>query len=364
MSSISLKDLSKQKSLKNKEKNDKNKKNDKKKDKNKKSDKKNDKNNKKFKSPIVYLNYKILNQNYINMNNNERVSTINKIKMKDKNFKNEKIKQNKITKIIQNNYSLIRMDANNSFNVEYSGSNFILDNYIYETAIINDKRKFCDIFYVSILGKENIINIIFFRTPLDLYSLRMCNFIFTYSCDLAFNTIFYSNENISEKYHYEGDNLFLFTLINNLVQSLTSSIVGLILVNIFQHMIDYRGNFEDIFKKEEKKLRKNKDYKVSRKKKIQIFNKIRKIFANLKIKIGFFIVLEFLIMLFFYYFVTAFCEVYKQTQLSWLQDFFSSFLISLGCELVESFIIGVLYILSIKYKQKIIYNTAIFFYNL
>ena len=364
MSSKSLKNLSKQKSLKNKEKNDKNKKNDKKKDKNKKSDKKNDKNNKKFKSPIVYLNYKILNQNYINMNNNERVSTINKIKMKDKNFKNEKIKQNKITKIIQNNYSLIRMDANNSFNVEYSGSNFILDNYIYETAIINDKRKFCDIFYVSILGKENIINIIFFRTPLDLYSLRMCNFIFTYSCDLAFNTIFYSNENISEKYHYEGDNLFLFTLINNLVQSITSSIVGLIFVNIFQHMIDYRGNFEDIFKKEEKKLRKNKDYKVSRKKKIQIFNKVRKIFANLKIKIGFFIVLEFLIMLFFYYFVTAFCEVYKQTQLSWLQDFFSSFLISIGCVLVESFIIGVLYILSIKYKQKIIYNTAIFFYNL
>ena len=108
--------------------------------------------------------------------------------------------------------------------------------------------------------------------------MRAINFIFTYSCDLAFNTIFYSNENISEKYHYKGDHLFLFTIVNNSIQNIISSLVGLIIVNIFQHLFDYRGNYEDIVRVEEKKLRDNKEYKVNNVKKLEIFEEIRKIF--------------------------------------------------------------------------------------
>ena len=120
-------------------------------------------------------------------------------------------------------------------------------------AIKYDKRKFWRLFYICILAKENIINIIFFKTPLNIQSLRACLFIFCYSCDLAFNTIFYTKQNISDRYHYHGDNLFLFTMLNNLLQTIISSLVGLLVVNIFQHMIDSRGPFEDIFKEEEKK---------------------------------------------------------------------------------------------------------------
>ena len=77
-----------------------------------------------------------------------------------------------------------------------------------------------------------------------------------------------------------------------------------------------------------------------------------------------FIFFEFSIMLFFYYFVTAFCEVYKKTQISWLADFFSSFLISLLTEIGISLLLTVLYITSINYKIRLIYNITIFFYNL
>ena len=112
-------------------------------------------------------------------------------------------------------HSLIQTENNNSKIIKSNYSNQILDNYEYNTAINYDKRKFCRILYICILAKENIINIFLFRTPFDIFPLRICLFIFTYSCDLAFNTIFYSNENISEKYHYKGNNLFLFSFINN-----------------------------------------------------------------------------------------------------------------------------------------------------
>ena len=192
----------------------------------------------------------------------------------------------------------------------------------------------------------------------------MCLFLFTYSCDLAFNTIFFTNENISDKYHYHGNNLFLFSMVNNLLQSIISFLVCLILVNIFQHMIDSRGNFEDIFRKEEKKMRKNKNYKVQKKTKYKIIEKIKKKSSKLKCCIRIFIIIEFIIMIFFYYFVTAFCEVYNKTQNSWLYDFFISFLISFSFDIICSFIIATFYILSIRYKIKFLYNITLFFYNL
>ena len=310
--------------------------------------------------PVLVFDCKVLNKNYINANHGIEIkSTKNNFPtLGKKNSKKEKtILSSKI-------YSLIHIDANNSTNKKPPSSDFLLDNYDYETAIKYDNRSFWRIFYINIVAKENIVNIILFKTPLDLNSLRICLFIFTYSCDLAFNTIFYSTQNISDKYHYEGDDLFLFTIINNLVQSILSAVVGLILVNILQHMIDSRGNYEDIFRNEEKKMRKNNNYKVNKVKKNEIFEKIRKISLKLKCKIVLFIFIEFIIMVFFYYFVTAFCEVYKKTQKSWIIDFFTSFIISFTCEIFGAFIISILYILSLRYRLKFIYRIVIFFYSL
>ena len=306
-------------------------------------------------NPVLLVQYKVLNNNITLQRNNEHVST----QKGDKNDKKTKLKSS------SNIYSLIQMDANDrSYISKPKNLNFILDYYDYEMAVKYDKRKFWKLLYICILAKENIINIIFFKTPLDLNPLRACLFIFSYSCDLAFNTIFYSKQNISDKYHYKGDNLLLFTMVNNLLQTLISLVVGLILVNVFQHMIDSRNKFEDIFKEEEQKMRKNENYIVTKENKLKIVEKIRKLSGCLRYKIVLFIILEFSIMLFFYYFVTAFCEVYKKTQNSWLYDFFTGFLISIGGEIAGAFLIAIFYIISLRYKIKFVYNMALFFYNL
>ncbi len=129
-------------------------------------------------------------------------------------------------------------------------------------------------------------------------------------------------------------------------------------------MIDSRGDYEDIFRNEEKKMREDKNYKVSQERKFEIIHKIREISLKLKRKIILFIIIEFSIMLFFYYFVTAFWEVYKETQISWLTDFFSSFLISLISEISGALSIAIFYVLSIRYKLKFLYSITLFFYNM
>ena len=199
---------------------------------------------------------------------------------------------------------------------------------------------------------------------MDLFPIRLILFIFNYSSDLAFNTIFYSNESISDKYHYQGKSIFLFSFVNNFIISLISSIVSIFLMNIFQYLVDSRGYFEDIFKEEENKMRKNKKYKVNIRNKKEIFTKIQKLYFKIKIKIVVFIFIEFLFQLFFYYFVTAFCSVYQKTQVSWLYDFFISFLISFAVEIAFALLIAIVYIISIRYKLNLLYKVIILIYNI
>ena len=256
-------------------------------------------------------------------------------------------------------YFLIQIDANNSPDSDKPvESNYILNNYEYETAIKYESRTFWRILYIIMISKDNILNIFFLSSPLDSKPLQICLLIFAYTSDLALNTLFYFSDNISDKYHYTGDNLFWYTLFNNILISVISTLLSLILGMIMNLMVDSKDNIEDEFKEEEKKLRKDKNYKVSEERKKEIVYKIDKELKKLKFKMILFVVVDFIIILFFFYFVTAFCEVYSNTQTSWISDAVVSIIISFPIELAILFAITVVYILSIKYKWKFVYKLA------
>ena len=318
-------------------------------------------NRKKDNNPVLLVNYKVLNKNYINIVKKEK-NQKNKSKKDSPEFTQKKPKKNKI-KFTPDKYFLIQIDADNSFPIKPPNSHIILDNYQYETAIKYDNRSILRIFMICLLSKEFLINLIFFKNPLILKKFKILLFFFAFSSDLALNSLFYFNENISKKYKYEGNNVYLFTLVNNLVESFTSAIVSLLLVNFFQFLVDSRGNYEEVFRKEESKMRKNRKYKVDKKTKSQMFNQISEISKNLKIKVVVFFALEFSLMLFYYYFVTAFCEVYKKTQVSWIIDFLTSYLLSILTEIILTWLLTLFYIVSIRYKIKFVYTTVLFIYN-
>ena len=212
--------------------------------------------------------------------------------------------------------------------------------------------------------KRKYKNTFFIYSPLDLKSIKLCKFIFIYSCDFALNTIFYFNQKISDKYYYKGNDIFWFNLLNNLTISFISFIISFVIVAIFDLCTNSKDNIEEVFREKEKKMKYNKTYKINKKTKYNMIEKIFQINKNLKNKLLIFFLVEFLLMLFFYYFVTAFCEVYKQTQISWLIDSFISFLISFPVEFVMAFITCILYIISIKYRNKCMYKLAMILYNL
>ena len=316
-----------------------------------------------------FKNFKIIltDSNEV-LDTNEEVNYKKKI-YSDKNVKKqiseEEIEENnKYIKRKENkNYSLILINANNTGNHHPLQSNYLLNNYDYEEAIKYDKRSFLRIFFIYIISKDNILNIIFLNPPLELKPLRLCIFIFGYSCDLALNAFFYLSENISDRYHYTGLHRTLFCLINNLIISFISTIVSIILLYFFQSLTQSSNKIENLFKEQEQLLKSNKKYKANEKEKRRIEDDLNKIIKCLKIKIICFIIFEFLFMLFFFYYVTAFCQIYHSTQISWLLDSISSYWISLLISFSLSLVCSIFYIISIKYRSNKLYKIVIFIYE-
>jgi hypothetical protein len=266
-------------------------------------------------------------------------------------------------KKINTEFPLILINANNEKNPNVLESNYILNNYDYDEAILYDNRSLFRIFFIYLIMKDNVLNIIFFNPPLELRPLRVCIFIFNYACDLALNALFYLSNKISDKYHFSGANRLLFSLINNITISLASTIVSFVLLTFFHTLIQSSDSIIELFRNQEKLLKSDKNYKVDLETKEKIEKDISGILKCLKVKIIFFIIFEFLFTLFFFYYVTAFCQVYKSTQISWLLDSISSYVLSFGITLVFSFIFSILYKLSIIYKVKIIFSICQFMYS-
>ena len=273
---------------------------------------------------------------------------------------NEESNENSDKKVT---YILIQIDANNSLhNNEPEKSDYVLNNYNYESALKYESRSFWKIFYIIMLSKDHILNTFILKSPMELQPLRICLFASIYSGDLALNTLFYFSENISDKYHYTGNHLFLYTLFNNILISVISTIISFVLVNILKILTTSKRRIKREFEIEEIKLREYEKYYVNDERKIEIQQKIKSMLKLLRIKMIIFIVLDFLILLFFFYFVTNFCEVYLNTQTSWISDSVVSIIIGFPIEVVICIFITIMYKIALKYKCRYLYEIVILLY--
>ena len=182
------------------------------------------------------------------------------------------------------------------------------------------------------------------------------------SCDLALNALFYFNDNISKKYHY-ASNLFLFTFSNNITIIIYSTLISYFLLTLLSKLSNSSNAIRNIFRTEEEKLKNNKNYEINNNTKKQIFYEVENVLKKFKIKILVLLIIETILILFFWYFVTAFCHVYSSTQTSWLLDTFLSILSRLMIELIFGFLYAKLYCMAVSSGIKTFYNILFCIYN-
>ena len=194
-----------------------------------------------------------------------------------------------------------------------------------------------------------------------MFPLRFCLLLFIISSDLALNAIFYFDEKISQKYRYLK-NIFLFALTKNVTIILISTFIGFLLLTLFTKLNNSTNDIRDIFKNEEEKIKHNKKYRVNENRKKNIRKEIENILKKYKIKVIFFILIEFLLIIFFWYYITVFCHVYPNTQKSWLLDSSISMLLRIIIDFLICLGFAKLYRIAIESNIKCIYKISIFFY--
>ena len=86
-----------------------------------------------------------------------------------------------------------------------------------------------------------------FEPPLELKPIRIAILIFNFALDFALNALFFLTDNISDKYHYEGEYKELFALFNSLPISIASTAVSFFLLFFFSSLTQSIGKIEKLF---------------------------------------------------------------------------------------------------------------------
>ena len=288
----------------------------------------------------------------------------NKLEEKELNENEKEFNENEISEKDNDNMNLnlIKINLKRRNSISIKSSNYILDIYTFEEAGEYDFRALCKIFFIYLLTKQAFFHAFLFRSPLSLFPLRFCLLLFIISSDLALNAVFYFDDKISEKYRL-AKSIFVFAFNNNITVILLSTFIGFILLTLFTKLSNATNDIREVFRNEEEKLKNDKKYKVSDKRKDEINEEIEKILKNYKIKLFIFIAIEIILMMFFWYYVTAFCHVYVKTQMSWLFDSFLSMFSRLIIDALLSLVFAKLYRIGVESHVTCLYKASLFFYS-
>jgi hypothetical protein len=185
--------------------------------------------------------------------------------------------------------------------------NFELNNLEYIDAVKFDKRPFLTTYW-SVLMREHVVLFTFFSwNDYNLFYIKIERFLVLICTQMAMNGLFFSDESM-HKANNDDD--------YNFVQQLPKIIFSLISTHIIEVVLCYFSMTDTTYYKI-KELSKNKQNDE------KIINEIQCMKKKL---IGFF-VFTFLLFLFYWYFISAFCAVYQNTQKTFIIDSFISIVI-------------------------------------
>ena len=215
------------------------------------------------------------------------------------------------------------------------------NNLPFTKALMLDKRNIIKI-YISLVKMKFEITSLIFPEPFTHRSLTLSilclNFLFNYFV----NALVYNDEIISQKYHNNGK----LDLIISIILSLISNIIS----SIFNWAIKNLVSFNEYF------IRLVEDIKMEN----EIILIFQKLYKLLKIKIGIYFIINYLVSINISFYISIFCYIYQKTQISLLFNYLIGILQSVILSLVISFIATILRVIGLKCKKQNIYKTSVY----
>ena len=231
------------------------------------------------------------NINIIKINNN--------IKIKKKVIIRPKISQKKI-----NENGRINFDEYRNLN------DHELNNLEYELARAIDKRTYFQ-YYLSLSKTKHLI--LFAFLPMNDYNLKVVKIsllLLSFSLYFTINGFFFSDKTMNKINKVNG----AFNIIDQFAPIILSTIITAI-INIILRQLS-------LTEKQILSIKEENKYFIAQ-------QKSKKIIICLRVKLILFFFLSFLFMAFFWYYISCFCAVYKNTQMILIDDTLISFTLSM-----------------------------------
>ena len=203
----------------------------------------------------------------------------------------------------------------------------------YENALINDKRNFLQ-YYWSLLKKKHLIILTFISNDdYNVFLLKFSLFILSLALFFSINTLFYRESTFHQIFTEKGK----YNLIYQIPQVLYSTLISFVMTLILKKL--------SLSQNELIAIRKELDYPKSKK----LAEKTKKC---LEVKLYIFFTFGLFLLLFFWYYITSFAAVYKNTQLHLIKDTLLSFGLSMIYPLLYNFIPGIFRFIALKSSKK------------
>ena len=270
------------------------------------------KNNKKSNNKKIYIsNKKYINDNIIKINSKSKI--INQYKIK-------KIK-------IRNNY----------INEEINGLS-------YNLAMQYDKRTFCQ-YYISLLKiQHNLIRALFNKDDYNSGIIKIDLFFIGFTIEYTVNGLFYNDDTMHKIYESKGQ--------FNLESQIPIIVYSIIISYIFNLPLNFFALSNDVIISFKRDRTKN-----------NIIKKAKSLKKVLACKFFLYFIISFLFLFFFWYYISLFDVIYKNTQIHLLKDTLMSFGLSLFIPFVIYLFPGFFRIPALsnrKNKREYLYNFSKF----
>ena len=280
------------------------------------------------------LIHKILNKNEIKNKNNKENIEENELK-KDKKLEYENNVDNisnQSNKNMKNNKSINKlMKVDNIDNNKYL--DYELNSFSNIETVEKDKRTFFQYYISLIVTRHPLIFIFNINQDYNPIEIKISLFLFSFSLSYTINTLIFNDSTMNKIYEDEGIFNFLY-LLPKIIYSFIISLIIIIIAKKFS-LID------------NKKLENKINNCIKECKNISIT-----IAKYLKIKFIRFFLLSFILFILFWYYISCFCAVYKNTQIILIKDTLISFGFSLLYPFISFLISSIIRIYTINKSEK------------
>ena len=217
----------------------------------------------------------------------------------------------------------------------------------YKEAKESDKRTYLE-YYFQLLKINHLIIFSFFSfNDYNSGIIKIFLFFFIFNVHFTVNTLFFNDDTMHKIYQDKGKYNFLYQIPQILYSTLISRFIDTLIKNF--------ALLQDNIIKLKQEKRKQKLEKIH--------NKILNI---IKIKMILFFVCAFVILSFFWYYITCFCCIYVNTQIHLIKDTIISFITSLVIPLGIYLIPGIFRIISLRMNKssgRLLYKFSAFLEN-